>query len=211
MPFLNEATYCLQEGAASASEIDAAVRRVRHADGAFTLLDMVGLDVCCATWAMISTRNTARAWTPTSCCTGCRKLAGWARSPARASTATAGKTMSTSLKSRPTFGEIGQPVHAGAPHLPVDQRGGVRPQEHIAIRRRHRHGDDRRHRHELQRRPQGPAGDRRRDRAGRACWKDWKTCQKQYGERFRPARLLRTKVSAGHLGVKAGRGFHEYA
>ena len=35
--------------------------------------------------------------------------------------------------------------------------------------------------------------------------------QQQYGERFRPARLLRTKVRAGHLGVKAGRGFHEYA
>jgi 3-hydroxybutyryl-CoA dehydrogenase len=33
----------------------------------------------------------------------------------------------------------------------------------------------------------------------------------QYGERFRPARLLKTKVRAGHLGVKAGRGFHEYA
>ena len=33
----------------------------------------------------------------------------------------------------------------------------------------------------------------------------------QYGERFRPARLLRTKVRAGHLGVKVGRGFNEYA
>ncbi len=32
------------------------------------------------------------------------------------------------------------------------------------------------------------------------------------GERFRPAsaRLLRTKVRAGHLGAKVGRGFHEY-
>ena len=33
----------------------------------------------------------------------------------------------------------------------------------------------------------------------------------QYGERFRPARLLRTKVRAGHLGVQTRRGFHEYA
>jgi 3-hydroxybutyryl-CoA dehydrogenase len=33
----------------------------------------------------------------------------------------------------------------------------------------------------------------------------------RYGERFRPAHLLRTKVRAGHLGVKARRGFHEYA
>ena len=28
----------------------------------------------------------------------------------------------------------------------------------------------------------------------------------QYGERFRPARLLRTKVRAGHLGTKVGAG-----
>jgi 3-hydroxyacyl-CoA dehydrogenase len=35
--------------------------------------------------------------------------------------------------------------------------------------------------------------------------------QKTFGERFRPARLLRTKVRAGHLGKKAGRGFHEYS
>jgi len=35
--------------------------------------------------------------------------------------------------------------------------------------------------------------------------------QAVYGERFRPARLLRTKVRAGHLGQKSGRGFHEYA
>jgi 3-hydroxyacyl-CoA dehydrogenase len=35
--------------------------------------------------------------------------------------------------------------------------------------------------------------------------------QKQYGERFRPARYLRTKVRAGHLGRSAGRGFHEYS
>jgi 3-hydroxyacyl-CoA dehydrogenase len=30
------------------------------------------------------------------------------------------------------------------------------------------------------------------------------------GERFRPAQLLKTKVRAGHLGKKTGRGFHEH-
>ena len=34
--------------------------------------------------------------------------------------------------------------------------------------------------------------------------------QKEFGERFRPARLLRTKVRAGHLGRKVGKGFKEY-
>ena len=30
------------------------------------------------------------------------------------------------------------------------------------------------------------------------------------GERFRPAQLLKTKVRAGHLGKKTGRGFREH-
>jgi len=35
--------------------------------------------------------------------------------------------------------------------------------------------------------------------------------QKKHGERFRPSRTLRTKVRAGHLGRKTGKGFHEYS
>jgi 3-hydroxybutyryl-CoA dehydrogenase len=34
--------------------------------------------------------------------------------------------------------------------------------------------------------------------------------QAMFGERFRPARLLKAKVRAGHLGKKVGRGFFEY-
>lgn len=34
--------------------------------------------------------------------------------------------------------------------------------------------------------------------------------QAKYGSRFRPARLLKTKVRAGHLGKKVGKGFGEY-
>jgi 3-hydroxyacyl-CoA dehydrogenase len=34
--------------------------------------------------------------------------------------------------------------------------------------------------------------------------------QAEYGDRFRPARLLRTKVRAQHLGKKGGKGFFEY-
>ena len=33
----------------------------------------------------------------------------------------------------------------------------------------------------------------------------------EYGKRFMPARLLRTKVRAGHLGKQVGKGFMEYA
>jgi 3-hydroxyacyl-CoA dehydrogenase len=35
--------------------------------------------------------------------------------------------------------------------------------------------------------------------------------QALYGERFRPNRLLKTKVRANHLGKKVGKGFKEYA
>ena len=46
MPYLNEATYCLQEGAASATEIDAAMVGFGMPMGPFTLMDMLGIDVC---------------------------------------------------------------------------------------------------------------------------------------------------------------------
>ena len=32
----------------------------------------------------------------------------------------------------------------------------------------------------------------------------------KYGPRFRPSRLLKLKVRAGHLGKRVGKGFHEY-
>ncbi len=46
MPYLNEATWCLQEGAATATEIDAAMTEFGMPMGPFTLMDMLGIDVC---------------------------------------------------------------------------------------------------------------------------------------------------------------------
>lgn len=46
MPYLNEAAYCLQEGAASAQEIDQAAVQFGLPMGPFTLVDNLGLDVC---------------------------------------------------------------------------------------------------------------------------------------------------------------------
>jgi 3-hydroxyacyl-CoA dehydrogenase len=46
MPYLNEATLCLQEGAATAQEIDAAMVDFGWPMGPFTLMDFLGLDVC---------------------------------------------------------------------------------------------------------------------------------------------------------------------
>jgi len=46
MPYLNEATLCLQEGAATAQDIDGAMRDYGWPMGPFTLMDFLGLDVC---------------------------------------------------------------------------------------------------------------------------------------------------------------------
>ncbi len=46
MPYLNEAAYCLQEGAASLREIDQAAVEFGMPMGPFTLVDNLGLDVC---------------------------------------------------------------------------------------------------------------------------------------------------------------------
>jgi 3-hydroxyacyl-CoA dehydrogenase len=46
MPYLNEATKALEEGAATASEIDQSVVAWGMPMGPFTLMDMLGIDVC---------------------------------------------------------------------------------------------------------------------------------------------------------------------
>lgn len=46
MPYLNEAAYCLQEGAATLKEIDDAAVKFGLPMGPFTLVDNLGLDIC---------------------------------------------------------------------------------------------------------------------------------------------------------------------
>ena len=46
MPYLNEAVMCLQEGAATASEMDEAMTKFGWPMGPFTLMDMLGIDIC---------------------------------------------------------------------------------------------------------------------------------------------------------------------
>jgi len=46
MPYLNEAVLCLQEGATTASEIDKAMTKFGWPMGPFTLMDMLGIDIC---------------------------------------------------------------------------------------------------------------------------------------------------------------------
>ena len=56
MPYLNEATLCLQEGAAGAQDIDAAMRDYGWPMGPFTLMDFLGLDVSADVGAYLSSQ-----------------------------------------------------------------------------------------------------------------------------------------------------------
>jgi len=56
MPYLNEATLCLQEGSASAQDIDAAMRDYGWPMGPFTLMDFLGLDVSADVGAYLSSQ-----------------------------------------------------------------------------------------------------------------------------------------------------------
>ena len=56
MPYLNEATLCLQEGAATALEIDAGMRDYGWPMGPFTLMDFLGLDVCADVGAYLNSQ-----------------------------------------------------------------------------------------------------------------------------------------------------------
>ncbi len=46
MPYLNEAVFALQEGTATAGEIDTAMREFGWPMGPFQLMDMLGIDIC---------------------------------------------------------------------------------------------------------------------------------------------------------------------
>jgi len=46
MPYLNEAVLCLEEGAGTAAEMDEAMTGFGWPMGPFTLMDMIGIDVC---------------------------------------------------------------------------------------------------------------------------------------------------------------------
>ncbi len=49
MPMINEAVYCLQEGVATAEDIDTVMQLgMAHPMGPLRLADLIGLDVCLA-------------------------------------------------------------------------------------------------------------------------------------------------------------------
>jgi 3-hydroxyacyl-CoA dehydrogenase len=215
-PYLNEATRCLQEGVAAADDIDAAAVGFGMPMGPLALMDMLGLDVCLHISDYLYEQYGARMEPPWLY----RELAAAGRLGQKA-----GKGF------RVTDGSAAEPVEAliaaRRPAGAVENRTGrqefsaerlIYPllneavwslQECIAPA------------HDVDLAMVAGAGMTfGGSRKGPLTIADEigldallagleELCARQ-GERFRPAWLLRKQVSAGHLGVKAGRGFHEY-
>ncbi len=214
MPYLNEATLCLGEGAATASEIDAAMVDFGMPMGPFTLMDMLGLDVCSDVGSYLYSEYGERM-TPAPLFF---RLMQAGRLGEKAGAGFYGYGDQTDEPVRQMIAEI-------SASLPPEQRGEfsvdrlIMPlineavlclQEHIATA------------------PDidmavvaGLGMTYHGERLGPLALADTlgldtvlaklDELRARYGERFRPARLLRTKVRAGHLGKKAGKGFHEYS
>lgn len=215
MAYLNEAVLALQEGAASANEIDAKMQEWGMPMGPFILMDMLGLDVCADVGQYLESEYGER-------------MHGAELFPMLVATGRKGE------KSGAGFYGYGSETDEIVKKMVADLQasGKVTPrpgtfttdrlvmqlinesalclQEHIAsvgdidlgmiAGAGMTYGGER----------MGPL--QVADTIGLdKVLASLEELQKVHGERFRPARLIRTKVRAGHLGKDSGRGFHEYA
>jgi 3-hydroxyacyl-CoA dehydrogenase/enoyl-CoA hydratase/3-hydroxybutyryl-CoA epimerase len=200
-PYLNEATRCLQEGAATADEIDAAAVGFGMPMGPLALLDMLGLDVCLHISDYLTKQYGPRMETPRLY----RELVAAGRLGRKAGQGfrPEGGTGRAAAESEP--GEL----DAERLIYPLINEAVWALQEHIALP------------HDIDTAMVLGAGMTfRGSRKGPLAIADelgldavlegLERLSARHGDRFRPAWLLRTKVGAGHLGVRTGRGFHEY-
>jgi 3-hydroxyacyl-CoA dehydrogenase len=208
-PYLNEATLCLQEGAASAAEIDQAMVEFGMAMGPFTTMDLVGLDVCGAVGLYLQSEYGERM-------RGAELFVKMIEAGRLGEKSGAG-FYGYGDQSDDAIGELVAPYQVPGSQfspervmLPLINEAALCLQEKIA-----------------------PASDidlammagtgmgYQGERMGPLAIADaigldvvleqLRALHDQFGERFRPARPITLRVRAGHLGRKTGRGFHEYS
>jgi 3-hydroxyacyl-CoA dehydrogenase len=214
-PYLHEATRCLQDGVATADEIDALAVSFGMPMGPVALMDMLGLDVCLHISNYLHEQYGPRMETP--------RLFGELVAAGRLGQKV-GKGFRPAVDDGPMATAVGPNAGDGRRATEGESGGcGVERliyplineavwslQEHIAPA------------HDVDLAMVAGAGMTfRGSRKGPLAIADelgldvvlggLESLCAHHGDRFRPAWLLRTKVGAGHLGVKAGRGFHEYA
>ncbi len=213
MPYLNEAAYCLQEGAATATGIDEAIVEFGMPMGPFTLMDMLGLDICSDVGQYLYSEYGERM-KPAALF---EKLFEAGRYGEKASAGFYGYGTETDEPVKEMIAQIqeemgikGTSFSVERCFLPLINEAALCLQENIAspadidmalmAGTGMKKGTT----------PMGPLAIA--DEIGLdEVLAQLEEFEAQFGERFRPARLLRLKVKANHLGVKTGKGFLEHA
>jgi 3-hydroxyacyl-CoA dehydrogenase len=215
MPYMNEAVLALEEGEASAAEIDRQMQAWGMPMGPFFLMDMLGLDVCADVGQYLESqygdRMRGAALFPRLVKAGrLGEKSGAGFYGYAAETDEPVKQMIADLQGTGVVKPSGYPFDPDRLIMPLINEAALSLQEHIASPSDIDLGLVAGTGMTLDGERMGPLAVA--DRLGLdqvvARLED---LQRKYGERFRPARLLRTKVRAGHLGQKSGRGFHEYS
>jgi 3-hydroxyacyl-CoA dehydrogenase len=212
MPYLNEATMCLEEGAASAREIDDTMVKWGWPMGPFTLMDMLGLDVCVHVGDYLSEEYSGRMESALLM----PRLVEMERLGEKSG---AGFYGYGDQSDEPTLklideikGEKGVVDSEFSPErlvYPLINEAILCVQENVAsvndidmamiAGAGMTYGGER----------MGPLAIA--DVMGLdVVLEGLRAFEAKYGPRFRPSRLLKLKVRAGHRGKKAGKGFHEY-
>ena len=213
MPYLNEATKALEEGAATATEIDQAVVEWGMPMGPFTLMDMLGIDVCGHVGEYLASeygeRMAPAALFPKLLEAGRlgeKSGAGFYDHPGGESDVVA--KMIAELQEAGVV-PSGTRFTVERVMLPLINEAALCIQENIAsitdidmsmvAGTGMTYGGER----------VGPLVVA--DKIGLdVVVETLDALADELGPRFRPSRPLKLRVRAGHLGEKAGRGFHEY-
>ena len=214
MPYLNEATKALGEGAATATEMDAAVVAWGMPMGPFTLMDMLGLDVCTHVGAYLYSEY-GECMSPAPLFAklieagrlGEKSGAGFYDHPGGES-----EPVGAMIEELQTSGEVptGTQFSVERLMLPLVNEAALCVQENIAsitdidmsmiAGTGMTYGGER----------VGPLAVA--DKMGLdVVVEALESLAQELGPRFRPSRPLKLRVRAGHLGEKMGKGFHEYA
>ena len=215
MPYMNEAVLALEESEAGASDIDKQMQAWGMPLGPFFLMDMLGLDVCADVGQYLASeygdRMRGAALFPRLVKAGrLGEKSGAGFYGYAAETDEPVKQLIADLQSSGAVTPSGRPFDPDRLIMPLINEAALCLQEHIASPSDIDLGM-----------VAGTGMTFAGERMGPLAVADrlgldhvvgrLEELQQKYGERFRPARLLRTKVRAGHLGKKCGRGFHEYS
>ncbi len=213
MPYLNEATLALEEGAATATEIDRAVVAWGMPMGPFTLMDMLGIDICADVGAYLYSEYGDRM-TPARLFEklldagrlGEKSGAGFYDHPGGES-----EEVLQMIEELQEAGEFAPITSFSVERLmyPLINEAAQCVLEHVATMT------------DIDMAMVAGTGmTYEGDRVGPLVIADrigldeivekLTELEEELGPRFRPARPLRLRVRAQHLGVKSGKGFYEY-